>query len=102
LIANFGWPGAKLTLFSEGMTIGPSGGLFRLFVPIRRFRYDDLAEVQAIGHSKLMSGVRFVSRSTGRYAIFWTFSRPEVMTRLGDHVQVNESPIALNYLRPGP
>ena len=102
VFANFGWPGARLTLCRDGLTIGPSWAVFRPFVPTRQFRYDDLAEVQAIGHSTLMSGIRFVSRSTGKYAVFWTFSRPKVMARLREHTKVNDSPVSLNYLRPGP
>jgi hypothetical protein len=99
---NFGWPGARLTLRSDGVVIGPSWAVFRPFVPSHRFRYDDLAEVQAVGQSKITCGIRFVSRSTGKYAIFWTFSRPKVLGRLREHVQVNESPVRLDYFHPGP
>lgn len=101
LFANWGWPGARLTLCVEGLVIGPSCGIFRPFVPSRSFLYDDLAEVQAIGTSRLLSGIRFVSRSSGKYAIFWTFSRPAVLAQLRKHVEVNELPAKFNYLSPG-
>lgn len=65
IFANWGWPGVRLTLFTEGVRIGPAWMIFRPFVPVGDFRYDDLSEVQAIGISKMFPGIRFGSRSSG-------------------------------------
>ena len=100
---NFGWPAARLTLCEEGLHIGPSMFVFRPFVPVRAFRYDDLLEVQAIGNFVLTRGIRFTSRSTGRWAIFWTLSRAEILSHVSELTQhVNEVPVRLNYWNPGP
>jgi hypothetical protein len=106
VFANWGWPGARLTLCNEGVRIGPAWTVFRPFVPVRPFRYDDLSEVQAIGNSLGMQGIRFCSHSSGRWAIFWTFSRArrtkilEILRTLTSNV--NSDPIWLNFWNPGP
>ena len=104
---NFGWPSARLTLCNEGLRIGPSCFLFYPFCPRRSFKYDDLAEVQATGNNKLrILGIRFSSRLSGKWVIFWTFSsvkRAEILETLSTLTDsVNDVPIRLNYSAPGP
>src|ERR1700688_420256 len=79
VFTNWGWPGARLTLCNEGVRIGPSWSIFRPIVPVRTFRYDDLSEVQAVGDFFAWWGIRFSSRSSGTWAIFWTISRARRM-----------------------
>jgi hypothetical protein len=103
IFANWGSPGVKLTLCEEGIRIGPISIILRALVPVQTFRYDDLAEVQAIGISKWVQGIRFTSRSSGRWAIFWTFSRDQVLLTMSGFTDiVNDVPIRLNYWNPGP
>ena len=88
---------------NEGVVIGPSWIVFRLFVPTRQFRYDDLAEAQAIGTRFGFKGIRFTSRSTGKWAIFWTWSREQIFPILSNLTEsVNDDPVKLNYINPGP
>jgi hypothetical protein len=102
VFANWGWPSVRLTLCTEGVVIGPSSVAFRPFVPTRRFRFDDLVAVQAVGSSFFTRGPRFVSQSSGRWAIFWTLNRLLVIDQLRDRVDVKADPERLNYLFPGP
>jgi hypothetical protein len=54
--------------------------LLAQFVPTWEIRYDDLAEVQAVGKIPLFStGVRFRATSTNEWIVFWTFNRPKVL-----------------------
>ena len=73
-LLNFGWPQARLTFYTEGIKLGPSCFLF-FYTPRRSFRYDDLAEVQAIGSSILALGIRFTKRESGEWVIIWAVSR---------------------------
>jgi hypothetical protein len=103
---NFGWPGARLVLLDEGVWMGPSTGLFRPFVPVRRFRFDEPCEIQAIGSSWITSGIRFHSLATDRWAIFWAWParRAEILKQLALLTdRINPEPERLtNYLNPGP
>jgi hypothetical protein len=103
VFANWGWPGAKLTICDEGVRIGPSFIIFRFFVPVRAFRYDDLLEAQAVGTLIFGQGIRFTSRTTDRWAIFWSGSRQDILALLGSLTEVvNAQPIRLNYWNPSP
>jgi hypothetical protein len=77
--------------------------LLAQFVPTWEIRYDDLAEVQAVGKTPLFStGVRFRAASTNEWIVFWTFNRPKVLQAISNHgVQVNSLPIRVRYTDPG-
>jgi hypothetical protein len=102
--ANFGWPGAMLTIHSDGVVVGPSYLIFVPFVPKRLFRFGD-SDIQAIGTMALSRGIRFSSRSSGRWAIFWCApqARPQILDILGQ-LSMNLDPVLerLNFLSPGP
>jgi hypothetical protein len=69
-------------------------------VPVIEYPYGDLAEVQAVGVSPLTRGIGFRAASDGRWAIFWTSERDEVLDqleRLG--VLTERVPIRLNVFR---
>src|SRR5664280_3276703 len=69
---RIGWytatrPLVSLTLFSEGLSMeaNESRHLLRHAVPVWQARYDDLAEVQAVGKMPLIAtGIRFRTAST--------------------------------------
>lgn len=100
---NWGWPGVRLRIFTEGIWIGPSFLIFRLIVPVRTFRFDDLAEVQAIGSRFPFKGILFRSRSSAKWAIFGTpYKRREILNILSQFIQnVNVVPSRFNRLNPG-
>jgi hypothetical protein len=77
--------------------------IFRLFIPVRRFRFDD-SNIQAIGRSSLIAGIRFQSRTTGRWMVFWSLKkRGSILRELQSRSPgVTVEPIPLNYFRPGP
>jgi hypothetical protein len=72
-------------------------------VPIRRFRYDDPCEIQAIGRSTYAKGIRFHSQREGRWLIFWSNERNEILDTLDTFTDaVAKEPLPLNQFRPGP
>ena len=101
-LANFGWPQARLTMFSEGFRIGPSCFLF-FYVPRRSYRYEDLTEVQAVGNSILNLGIRFRTRRTEEWVIFWSINRArraELLNNFEQHVPaVNVAPLPFSIFR---
>jgi len=102
ILFNFGWPGAKLTLHEKGVVLGWSSPIFRPFVPLRVFPFDD-TDIQAVGRLRFSSGVRFYSRSLDTYAIFWTLARPQVLAVLNSASDNgNVTPVKLNVLLPVP
>src|SRR5664280_1118756 len=107
---RIGWytatrPLVSLTLFSEGLSMeaNKSRHLLRHAVPVWQARYDDLAEVQAVGKVPLIAtGSRFRTASTGEWAVFWTSERPRVLQALSAHgVDVKAEPIRFRYTDPG-
>jgi hypothetical protein len=66
ILANFGWPGARLTLCDSGLQIKSASLFFNPLMPKRAYLYADLAEVQAIGTGFLARGIRFTSASSQR------------------------------------
>ena len=107
---RIGWytatrPLVRLTLFSEGLSMEASESrrLMRRSVPVWQARYDDLAEVQAVGKTPLIAtGIRFRTASTGEWAVFWTSERPRVFQALSAHgVDVKAEPIRFRYTDPG-
>ena len=107
---RIGWytatrPLVSLTLFSEGLSMeaNESRHLLRHAVPVWQARYDDLAEVQAVGKMPLIAtGIRFRTASTGEWAVFWTSDRPRVLQALSAHgLDVKTEPIRFRYTDPG-
>lgn len=106
IFANFGWPGARLTLCKSGLRIGPSALLFNPLVPRRAFLYADLAEVQAVGTGFLARGIRFTSATSSQWVVFWIPSIA-ARSRLLGHLEglvsnVRSEPARLDFFRPGP
>jgi hypothetical protein len=101
---DFGWPAARLVVCEQGVWIGPSALIFRLFIPAKQFRFDD-SDIQSIGRTSLNAGIRFHSRETGRWVIFWSWGRRrgEILKELQSLTGgVSAKPIPLNFFRPGP
>ena len=102
--ANFGWPGSRLIIHSDGVVLGPSYLIFVPFVPKRLFRFSD-CDIQAVGTMILTQGIRFCSVSSGRWAVFWCppKARPQILDILGRlSVNLNPVPERLNIFHPGP
>jgi hypothetical protein len=100
---DFGWPAARLVVFDGGVWIGPSALIFRLFIPERRFRFDD-CNIQSIGQSFLATGIRFQSRETGGWVIFWSRKKRGTILRelQSRSSEVKVEPIPLDFFRPRP
>ena len=109
ILLNFGWPSTQLMICEEGVWLGPSFFVFSPFVPRRAFRYDDLAEVKAVGLSQPGIGIRFRSQSSGSWAVFWVTRRAirdSILENLEPYCNcVNQVPVRLGlqgFLDPGP
>jgi hypothetical protein len=107
---RIGWytatqPLVTLTLYAEGLSMeaGGSRGWLRRAVPVWQARYDELADVQAVGTTPpIATGIRFRTASTGEWAVFWTAERPRVLQALSAHgVVVRDEPIRFRYTDPG-
>jgi hypothetical protein len=94
-------PLVALTLFDSYLRLEPRYGLLRFTAPTWEARYDEIAEVQAVGFGGLSSGIR-VFTQYGDWAVFSTRQRPEVLSAIANmKVPVNSSPISFNWKNPG-
>jgi hypothetical protein len=99
---DFGWPCARLVVLDQGVWIGPSALVFRLFVPVRRFSFEE-SDIQPIGRSSWFAGIRFHSRESGYWMVFWTWRRNEILREIQSLTSgVTSEPIPVNFFRPGP
>jgi hypothetical protein len=95
---NASFPFVRLSLFSDGLRLERSHRSLRYLIPTWEVRYDDLIEVQAVGRL----GIRFRTRSTNEWAIFWAKDRSAVMRAVAEHgVVVNTEAVRFHYLNPG-
>jgi len=81
-LAHWGWPGVRLTVLRDGVVLGPSANFLRFVVPTRVFYFNDLGPVEAVGKMWIDQGIRFISKSSGSWAIFWTTKRSEMLDSL--------------------
>lgn len=77
---NWPWPAARLTCLPDAVVIGPSSPILRvLFLPTIVFHYEEISELIPVGEWMGFRGIRFNSSIDGRWAIFWSHSRNEVL-----------------------
>lgn len=97
------WPLVRLSLLAEGIRLESSVRFLRFVVPIWEARYDELAEVQAVGRIPLFTtGIRFRTETADEWIVYWTPERSTVMRALAAHgVKINTDPVRLHFLNPG-
>jgi hypothetical protein len=80
---NASVPLARLSIFSNGLRVGPSSSLLSLMVPTWEARFDELDDIQAIGRLKgLTTGILLRKAQSHEWVVFWTLNRDEVFTAL--------------------
>lgn len=90
-------PLVRLSLFSNGLRVGPSSSLLSMSVPTWEARFEELDVIQAVGRVKgLTTGILFRKSKSHEWVIFWTTNREMVFTTL-DHmgVTVSREPVRL-------
>ena len=103
-IASWSYPLARLTLYSDGLVVGPSRSVLRLLlIPVWKARFDEIQLAESIGgpqpdaqvspaglfvpfstftrYGLFTRGVRFRTHD-GSYVIFWCFKRDNVLAAL--------------------
>jgi hypothetical protein len=84
-------PLARLSIFSNGLRVGPSSSLLSLSVPTWEARFDELDVIQAIGRVKgFTTGILLRKSQTHEWVVFWTLNREEVFTAL-EHIGITVS-----------
>src|ERR1700686_1798696 len=97
---NATWPLVRLSLFAHGVRLEASVWILKVLVPTWEATYEDIVEVQAMGRISLVTtGIRFRTRSTNEWVIFWTLRRPEVLQAIAEKgLVVNADPVRFRYL----
>jgi hypothetical protein len=96
---NASVPFARLSVFTNGVRLGPSSSLLSLQVPTWEARFDELDVIQAIGRVKgVTTGVLFRKSQSREWVIFWTGNREQVFATF-EHmgVTVSHEPIRLRF-----
>jgi hypothetical protein len=90
-------PMVRLSLFSNGLRVGPSTPLLSLSVPTWEARFDELDVIQAVGRVQgLTTGVLFRKSQSHEWVIFWTTNREKVFTTLEQMgITVSREPVRL-------
>jgi hypothetical protein len=90
-------PLVRLSLFSNGLRVGPSTPLLSMSVPTWEARFDELDVIQAIGRVRgVTTGILFRKSQSHEWVIFWTSNREEVFTTLEQmNVTVSREPVRL-------
>lgn len=84
-------PFVRLSIFSNGVRVGPSSSLLSMSVPTWEARFDELDVIQAIGRVKgLTTGILFRKSQSHEWVIFWTANREAIFTTL-EHTGVTGS-----------
>jgi hypothetical protein len=84
-------PLARLSIFSNGLRVGPSSSLLSLSVPTWEARFDELDVIQAIGRVKgFTTGILLRKSQSHEWVVFWTLNREEVFTAL-EHIGITVS-----------
>jgi hypothetical protein len=97
-------PMVRLSVFSNGVRLGPSSSLLSMSIITWEARFDELDVIQAIGRLKgLTTGILFRKSQSHEWVIFWTTDREQVFTAL-EHmgIIVSREPVHLrvtNQLR---
>jgi hypothetical protein len=93
-------PLVRLSLFSNGVRLGPSSSLLSMSVPTWEARFDELDVIQAIGRLKGMTtGILFRKSQSHEWVIFWTMGRDQIFTTFEQMgVIVSREPVRI---RPG-
>jgi hypothetical protein len=74
-------PMVRLSLFANGVRVGPSSSLLSMSVPTWEARFDELDVIQAIGRlTGLTTGIVFRKSQSHEWVIFWTTNRDQVFT----------------------
>jgi hypothetical protein len=96
-------PLIRLDLFEDALRMRSSIRLLNRLIPIWEARFEELSEIRAIGGSSIFtSGIRFRACATSDWVIFWTGSRPKVLSGLEAlGLNVNRDPLRLNIFNPG-
>jgi hypothetical protein len=69
----------RLSLFPNGLRLGPSSSLLSMNVPTWEARFDELDVIQAIGRVQgFTTGILFRKSQSHDWIIFWTFNRDRV------------------------
>ena len=84
-VGNASMPLGKLELFDQGIRLGPSGRLLRVFVPTWEASYRDLASVDSVLGPLRSKGVRFRLREDGPPIVFWTTAPKKVLNAMAGH-----------------
>lgn len=101
---NVTYPLVRLSLFTQGLRLASTLPFpFAVLVPTWEARYDELSEISAVGNiGGFTTGVRFRAGHPGKWVIFWTINRPQVLDALiGLGLAVNVQPVRFRNLRPG-
>jgi hypothetical protein len=90
-------PMARLSVFSNGVRVGPSSSLLSISVPTWEARFDELDVIQAIGRLQgLTTGILFRKSKSHEWVIFWTLHRDAVFTTFEQMgITVSREPVRL-------
>jgi hypothetical protein len=94
---NASVPMVRLSLFPNGIRLGPSSSLLSMNVPTWEARFDELDAIQAIGRVQGMTtGILFRKSHSHDWIIFWTFNRDRVFATFEQMgVSVSRDPIRI-------
>jgi hypothetical protein len=94
---NASVPMVRLSLFSNGVRVGPSSSLLSMSVPTWEARFEELDVIQAIGRLKgITTGILFRKSQSHEWVIFWSLNREQVFTTLEQlGVIVSREPIRI-------
>jgi hypothetical protein len=90
-------PLARLSIFSNGIRVGPSSSLLSMSVPTWEARFDELDVIQAIGRVQgLTTGILFRKSQSHEWVIFWSTNRDSAFAALENMgVAVSREPVHL-------
>lgn len=93
-------PMVRLSVFSNGVRVGPSSPVLSMSVPTWEARFDELDVIQFIGRVRgLTTGILLRKSQSHEWVIFWTTNRERVFTELEQMgVAVSREPV---HLRTG-
>lgn len=101
-LLNATWPLVRLELFSDRIRMVANYRLLRAAVPKWEASFDEITEVRAIGKIGLLNtGIRFRTKHSTDFAVFWTVHRPFVLDALeAVGLSVNREPARFHPLNP--
>jgi hypothetical protein len=90
-------PLVRLSLFPNGLRLGPSSSLLSMNVPTWEARFDELDVIQAIGRVQgFTTGILFRKSQSHDWIIFWTFNRDRVFATFEQMgISVSRDPIRI-------